>query len=63
MKILLGLLLSLPLLACSKQGPLESIGEQIDDAVEDVRAAGETTVDKIDDAIDDVRKDIDDAIE
>jgi hypothetical protein len=63
MKILIGLLLALPLFACSKQGPLERIGEEIDEAVEDVRAGGETTGNKIDDAIDDVRKEVADAVE
>jgi hypothetical protein len=63
MKILMALLLTLPLLACEKQGPLEQVGEEIDEAVEDVRAGGETTANKIDDAIDDVRKDIEDAVE
>lgn len=50
---------------CEKQGPLERVGEEIDEAVQDVKAGGETTGNKIDDAIDevadaadDVRKDL-----
>jgi hypothetical protein len=51
------------LLACEKQGPLERAGEEIDEAVEDVKAGGETTANKIDDAIDEVQKDVEDAVE
>ena len=40
------------LVACDKPGPLEQAGEEIDEAVEDVKAGGETTGNKIDDAID-----------
>jgi predicted small lipoprotein YifL len=50
---LLALLLALA--ACEKQGPLERAGEEIDEAVEDVRAGGETAGNKIDDAVDEVR--------
>jgi hypothetical protein len=47
------------LLACEKEGPLERAGEEIDEAVEDIRAGGETTENQIDDAIDDVREELD----
>jgi len=57
--------LVLGLVACEKQGPLQRAGEEIDEAVQDVRNGGETTGNKIDDAIDevvdaadDVRKDL-----
>jgi hypothetical protein len=57
--------LLLMLVGCEKAGPLERAGEEIDEAVEDVRAGGETTGNKIDDAVDevvdaadDVRKDL-----
>ena len=57
--------LLLMLVGCEKQGPLERFGEEVDEAVEDVRAGGETTGNKIDDAVDevvdaadDVRKDL-----
>lgn len=56
-------LIALPLLACETDGPLERVGEEIDEAVEDVRAGGETTGNRIDDAIDEVKEDIEDAIE
>ena len=46
---------------CEDQGPLERAGEEIDEAVEDVRAGGETTGNQIDDAIDDVRDAAEDA--
>jgi vacuolar-type H+-ATPase subunit H len=55
--------MALLLLACEKQGALEQAGEEIDEAVEDIAAGGETTGNKIDDAIDEARKDIEDAVE
>jgi hypothetical protein len=56
------LLLTLPLFsACEKQGPLERIGEEVDEAVQDVKNGGETTGNKVDDAIDDVRDGVNDA--
>ncbi len=62
---LLPFALLLVLLGCEKEGPLERAAEEIDEAVEDVRAGGETTANKIDDAVDevvdaadDVRKDL-----
>jgi hypothetical protein len=45
---------------CEKKGVLERAGEEIDEAVEDVRAGGETTGNKIDDAVDEVRDAADD---
>ena len=51
------------LLACEKQGPLEQVGEEIDEAVQDIKAGGETTGNKIDDAMDEARKDVEDAVE
>jgi predicted small lipoprotein YifL len=51
------------LTACEKQGPLESAGEEVDEAFEDFKAGGETTGNKIDDAMDEARKDVEDAIE
>jgi hypothetical protein len=55
------LAMTLLLLACDKQGPLERAGEQIDAAVENVKAGGETASNKIDDAIDEAREEIKDA--
>ena len=63
MKWLMLIPISMFLLACEKQGPLERAGEEIDEAVEDFKAGGETTGNKIDDAIDEVKKDIEDAVE
>ena len=51
---LFSFMLLLMFAGCEKQGPLERAGEEIDEAVEDVRAGGETTGNKIDDAIDEV---------
>ena len=63
MKWLMLIPISMFLLSCEKQGPLESAGEEIDEAVEDIAAGGETTANKIDDAIDEVREDIEEAVE
>jgi len=51
----------LTVVACEKQGPLARAGEEIDEAVEDIKNGGETTGNKIDDAIDDVVDAVDDA--
>ena len=56
MKLLGILLLTLPLyVACERQGPLERAGEEVDEAIEDVKNNGETLGNEVDDAIDDVR--------
>ncbi len=60
-KLLFAGLLLLPLYACEKQGPFERAGEEVDEAVQDVRAGGETTANKIDDAADEVRDRVEDA--
>jgi len=46
--------LLLVLAGCEKQGPLERVGEEIDEGIEDVRAGGETVGNKVDDAVDEV---------
>jgi predicted small lipoprotein YifL len=51
------------LVACEKQGPLERAGEEVDEAIQDIKAGGETTGNKIDDAIDEARKDFEDVVE
>ncbi|MCJ7591353.1 MAG: hypothetical protein MUO51_08360 [Woeseiaceae bacterium] len=63
MKWLMLIPISFLLLACEKQGPLEQTGEEIDEAVEDIKAGGETTGNKIDDAIDEAQKDVEEAVE
>ena len=63
MKWLILIPISMFLLACEKQGPLEKVGEEIDEAVEDIQAGGETTGNKIDDAIDEVSNDVEEAAE
>jgi hypothetical protein len=55
------LLMALPLLGCERDGPIERGAEELDEAVEDIRARGETTGNRIDDAIDEVADDIEDA--
>ena len=51
----------LMVVACEKKGPLERVGQEIDEAVEDVKAGGETTGNKIDDAIDEATDAVNDA--
>jgi hypothetical protein len=64
MKLLAALLVTLPLyVACEREGPLERVGEEVDEAFEDARNGGETLGNKVDDAIDDVREGVDDATE
>lgn len=63
MKLLILIPMAFLLMACEKQGTLEQAGEEIDEAIEDIKAGGETTGNKIDDAIDDARKDIEEAVE
>jgi hypothetical protein len=49
------------LVGCERQGPLERAGEEVDEAVEDVRNGGETLGNQVDDAVDEVRDGINDA--
>lgn len=48
-------------LACDDKGPMEQAGEEIDEAVEDTQAGGETFGNKVDDAVDDMREGAKDA--
>jgi exonuclease VII small subunit len=63
MKWLLLLPMMMFLLSCEKQGPLERAGEEIDEAVEDFQAGGETVGNKIDNALDEARKSVEGAVE
>ena len=63
MKWLMLIPMAFLLLACEKQGPLEQAGEEVDEALEDIKAGGETTANKIDDAIDEAKKDVEEAVE
>jgi hypothetical protein len=53
--------LAMALWACDKPGLGERIGEEVDEAGEDLRNGGETTGNKIDDAVDDLRDGVNDA--
>lgn len=63
MKWLMLIPIAFLLQACEKKGPLEQAAEEVDEAVEDIKAGGETTANKIDDAIDEAQKDVEDAVE
>lgn len=51
------------LAACDNKGPVEQVGEEIDEAVDTVRNGGESTASKVDDAVDEVREGVQDAVE
>ena len=56
--------MTLPLyVACEPRGPLERVGEEVDEAFEDVKNGGETVGNKVDDAIDDVADGVNDAVD
>lgn len=58
-RILLPLALSaltLGVMGCEKQGPLERAGEEVDEAVDTMKNGRESTSNKADDAIDELRK-------
>jgi ABC-type microcin C transport system permease subunit YejB len=57
------LALTFAVVGCADKGPMEQAGEEIDEAVQDIRAGGETTGNKVDDALDDVKKGMKDAKE
>ena len=59
---IVGVLMLLPFLgACEREGPLERAGEEVDEAVDDIRNGGETPGNRVDDAADDVRDGVNDA--
>lgn len=54
--------MTLGIAACEKKGPLEQVGEEIDEAVDTAKRGGEeSTANKLDDAVDDVREGVNDA--
>lgn len=63
MKWLMLIAMFFVLQACEKQGPMERAGEEVDEALEDIKAGGETTANKVDDAIDEAQKDVEEAVE
>lgn len=55
-------LLSAGLVACKDKGPVEQVGEEIDEAVDTAKNGGkESTATKVDDAVDDLREGAHDA--
>ncbi len=54
--------LSLGFAACDNKGPVEQVGEEVDEAVDTIKNGGEeSTANKVDDAVDDVREGAQDA--
>lgn len=59
---LVAVLMGLGLAACEKKGPLEQMGEEVDEAVSTIKNDGKEPVSaKLDDAVDEARKDIEKA--
>jgi hypothetical protein len=55
-------LLGLGLAACKQQGPVERVGEEVDEAVDTAKHGGkESLTTKADDAVDDLREGAEDA--
>jgi predicted small lipoprotein YifL len=54
--------LSLGMAACEKKGPVEQVGEEVDEAVDTIKNGGEeSTANKVDDAVDEAREGAQDA--
>ncbi len=59
---LVAVLMGLGLAACEKKGPLEQMGEEVDEAVSTLKNDGKEPVSaKLDDAVDDARKEVEKA--
>jgi hypothetical protein len=55
---------ALGLSACDNKGPVEQVGEEVDEAVDTVKNGGEeSTANKVDDAVDEAREGAKDAAE
>jgi hypothetical protein len=55
---------ALGLTACDNKGPVEQVGEEVDEAVDTVKNGGEeSTANKVDDAVDEAREGAKDAAE
>ncbi|MEO8223502.1 MAG: hypothetical protein ABI661_01760 [Gammaproteobacteria bacterium] len=40
---------------CEKKGPVEQVGEEVDEAVDTMKNGKESTANKLDDAVDEIR--------
>ena len=50
----------MPLAACEKKGPMEELGETIDDAVDDAKDAVEEIGDEVEDTADEIQDEVED---
>jgi len=56
--------ISLGMAACEKKGPVEQLGEEVDEAVDTIKSGGEeSTANKVDDAVDEAREGVENAAE
>lgn len=49
-------LTALLVVGCEKKGPVEQIGEEVDEAVDTMKRGEESTATKLDDAVDELRE-------
>lgn len=55
--LLLAGLMTLGMAACEKKGPVEKVGEEVDEAIDTAKNGGkESTANKVDDAVDELQK-------
>ena len=60
--LLMGVVLGLGMTACEKKGPVEKVGEEVDEAIDTAKNGGkESTASKVDDALDDAQKKVEKA--
>jgi predicted small lipoprotein YifL len=56
--------LAIGVAACEKKGPVEQVGEEVDEAVDTIKNGGEeSTATKVDDAVDEAREGAENAAE
>lgn len=61
--LLMGVVLGLGVTACEKKGPVEKMGEEVDEALDTAKNGGkESTASKVDDAFDDAQKKVEKAV-
>jgi hypothetical protein len=60
----LAAILAIGVAACEKKGPVEQVGEEVDEAVDTIKNGGEeSTANKVDDAVDEARQGVENAAE
>jgi uncharacterized protein YjbJ (UPF0337 family) len=61
--LLMGVVLGLGMTACEKKGPVEKVGEEVDEAIDTAKNGGkESTASKVDDALDNAQDKVEKAV-